>query len=145
MSPSVHCRLRQLALAPPMLLACVAVCAAPAELKYNRDIRPILSENCFPCHGFDEKSRKAKLRLDVADSAYHEIDDITPITPGSPEKSEVWVRVSSDDEDEIMPPPKSHRRQLNADEQAKIKAWIEQGWPKNARRPIPLTRSSANV
>ncbi len=110
-----------------MLFVCAGIFAAPAELKYNRDIRPILSENCFPCHGFDEKSRKAKLRLDVAESAYHEMDNITPITPGSAEKSEVWLRISSKDEDETMPPPKSHRRPLNAEEQEKIKAWIGQG------------------
>ena len=67
-------------------------------LDFNRDIRPILSENCFQCHGFDEKARQADLRLDSADSAYAKRDDVTAIVPGQPEQSELWRRITSDDE-----------------------------------------------
>src|SRR6476646_84602 len=82
---------------------------AAKKLDFNRDSRPILSENCFQCHGFDEKARQAELRLDTADSAYAEHDDIIPIVPLHPEQSEVWRRITSTDESVMMPPPDSHR------------------------------------
>jgi hypothetical protein len=100
--------------------------AAAATLDYNRDIRPILSENCFSCHGFDEKGRKAKLRLDVAAEAYADKDGVSAIKPSDLNNSEAWQRIISDDEDELMPPPKSHLA-LSAADKAKIKLWIEQG------------------
>ena len=102
--------------------------AAEKPLDFNRDIRPILSENCFQCHGFDEKARQAELRLDVADSAYAKRDDTTAIVPGHPEQSELWRRVTTDDESEIMPPPDSHRA-LKPAQKAALKLWIEQGAP----------------
>jgi hypothetical protein len=100
--------------------------ARAAEIDYNRDVRPILSDKCFACHGFDEKAREAKLRLDVADSAYAERDGLTPIKPGNLEQSDAWVRIISDDRDEVMPPPKSHKK-LTAAEKETIKQWIVQG------------------
>lgn len=108
------------------LIALPLAVHAAAPLDYNRDIRPILSENCFSCHGFDEKSRKAKLRLDVQDSAYAERDGIISIKPGDLKNSEAWKRIISEDEDELMPPPKSHLK-LTGTEKEKLKAWIEQG------------------
>src|SRR3954467_14987016 len=78
-----------------------------AEIDYNRDIRPILAENCFACHGFDEKGRKAKLRLDLAESGCAEHDGVTRIKPGDPAASEVWQRVTSTQDDEVMPPAES--------------------------------------
>ncbi len=99
--------------------------AAPA-LDYNRDIRPILSENCFSCHGPDEKAREAKLRLDVAESAYADRDGFVPVKPGDPAGSEAWLRLTSNDEEEMMPPPRAHERPTAAQRQ-KIKIWIEQG------------------
>src|SRR5689334_17619463 len=83
--------------------------AAEKKLQFNRDIRPILSENCFQCHGFDEKARQANLRLDQAESAYAEHDSGKPIVPGHSEQSELWRRINSSDESELMPPPDSHR------------------------------------
>lgn len=97
-----------------------------ASIDYNRDIRPILSENCFSCHGFDEKGRKAKLRMDLAEHAYAERKGVTPIKPGDLKNSEAWLRIISTDTDELMPPPKSHLKLTDADK-AKVKAWIEQG------------------
>lgn len=97
-----------------------------AEVEYNRDIRPILSENCFQCHGFDEKSRQAELRLDVEESAYAERDELAAITPGDPANSLLWRRIMSDDADEVMPPASSHLELTDA-EKSKLRAWIEQG------------------
>ena len=99
---------------------------ADSTVDYNRDIRPILSENCLPCHGFDEKTRQAQLRLDVMDSAYADRNGTTAILPGSLEKSEAWKRITSRDEEQVMPPATSHFR-LNETQKGKIKTWIEQG------------------
>jgi len=99
---------------------------AAASIDYNRDIKPILSEACFSCHGFDEQGRKAKLRLDVAESAYRTREGIIPIKPGDLAASEVWARITSPHEDEVMPPPEKHLT-LTAAQKQKIKAWIEEG------------------
>ncbi|MEY4938690.1 MAG: hypothetical protein RIQ93_425 [Verrucomicrobiota bacterium] len=95
-------------------------------MDYNRDIRPILAKNCFSCHGPDEKGREANLRLDLAASAYAERDGFIPLKPGDPANSEAWIRVTSANEDEVMPPPKAHSRPSDA-QKRKLKAWIEQG------------------
>ncbi len=97
-------------------------------ISYNRDIRPILSNHCFSCHGLDEKHRKAKLRLDVRKEAIMSRDGIQAIAPGSIEDSESWMRIISDDEDEVMPPPETHKS-LTAEEKELVKQWIEQGAP----------------
>ena len=114
------------ALRPLAFLALPLSVLAAEEVRYNRDIRPILSENCFSCHGPDEKARKAKLRLDLFAEATKEYKTGTPIVPGDLKKSEVWTRITSDDEDDVMPPPKSHLK-LSAADKAKVKAWLEQG------------------
>ena len=77
--------------------------AKEGEISYNRDIRPILSNHCFSCHGLDEEHRKAKLRLDVREEAIMSRDGIKAIVPGSIEDSESWLRIISDDEDDVMP------------------------------------------
>lgn len=103
----------------------------PSEIKFNRDVRPILSNSCYNCHGPDKSSLKADLRLDIAElalapregvSGYH----ITPIVPGSPEQSEVWRRVNAADPDEVMPPVDTIH-QLSERQKAIIYRWIEQG------------------
>jgi mono/diheme cytochrome c family protein len=99
--------------------------AAPAP-DYNRDIKPILSENCFSCHGFDEKARKAKLRLDVAADARRERNGLTPIKPGDAAGSEVWQRLISKDPEEVMPPPDAHRTFTDAQREL-VRSWIEAG------------------
>ncbi|MGE3780568.1 MAG: DUF1549 domain-containing protein, partial [Pirellulaceae bacterium] len=109
-----------------VLSSAVVSAAAEPTLDYNRDIRPILSETCFPCHGFDERAREAELRLDLADAAYQERDGTTPIVPGNPQGSEVWRRIVSEDPDRQMPPPDS-KRSLDADQRARIRRWIEEG------------------
>ncbi|HEX4149673.1 MAG TPA: PSD1 and planctomycete cytochrome C domain-containing protein, partial [Pirellulales bacterium] len=104
----------------------MAQAAAPKRLDYNRDIRPILSENCFACHGFDEKSRQAELRLDRQESAYADHDGTRALVPGDAAASEAWRRVESTDPDEMMPPPKS-TFSLTAEEKAKLRQWIDEG------------------
>jgi hypothetical protein len=100
--------------------------AVETRLTFNRDIRPILSENCFACHGFDEKSRQAELRLDLPEAAYADRDGSPPISPTNLDKSSVWQRIISVDPDEQMPPPTSHL-ELSVAEKETIRKWIEQG------------------
>jgi hypothetical protein len=104
-----------------------APCAlAAAALDYNRDVKPILAENCFSCHGFDEKGRKAKLRLDLAEPAHAERDGRVAFKPGQPAASEAWLRITSPHDDEVMPPPDSIHRLTDTQKQT-LKTWIEQG------------------
>ena len=85
--------------------------AARAEdIQFNRDVRPILADACFACHGFDAKARKAKLRLDLPEGAFAERRGLVPIKPGDLKASEVWQRVSSTDADVMMPPPDSKKK-----------------------------------
>jgi hypothetical protein len=121
--------------------------------QFNRDIRPILSDNCFSCHGIDSKKREAKLRLDVEEGAFKANEDgDLPIKPGDLEKSEVWQRIISDDKDEIMPPPKAHKK-LTAEQKDTIKRWIEQGaqyqkhWAFVApvKAPVPIFSAQSSV
>ena len=84
------------------------------DVSFNHDVRPILSDRCFACHGPDANERKAKLRLDQPDGkdgAYRELDGSAAIVPGSLEKSELWYRITTDDPDDLMPPAKAHRTQ----------------------------------
>ena len=102
------------------------------DISFNRDIRPLLSDRCFACHGPDEADRQASLRLDTVDSddgAYREIDGITAIKPGSAENSELWKRIISEDEYEVMPPPEAHKPAFTDEEKEKIRQWIEEGAP----------------
>jgi hypothetical protein len=103
-----------------------AAAANDGKLRFNQDIRPVLSDKCFACHGFDAKKRKADLRLDTPEGAYAVNDGVRAIKPGDPAKSEFWKRINSTDEDEVMPPPESHKK-LSAAEKALFKRWIEEG------------------
>jgi hypothetical protein len=95
---------------------------AGEPLSFNRDIRPILSDKCFSCHGPDKNSREADLRLDVKEEAIA----MEAITPGDLKASEVYWRIISDDEDELMPPPDVHKP-LSGEEKKLIERWIEEG------------------
>jgi hypothetical protein len=123
---------------------------AASAVDYSRDIKPILSENCFACHGFDKKARKGKLRLDVAESAYAERNGFIRIKPGDLANSDVWKRLISTDEEEMMPPPKDHARLSEAQKQ-KIKTWIEDGakysehWSFVAPKKAPLPGKAENA
>jgi Protein of unknown function (DUF1553)/Protein of unknown function (DUF1549)/Planctomycete cytochrome C len=120
-----------------LLIGCVEVSAedraleprpkTAGKLAFNRDIRPILAEKCFKCHGPDAKQRKGKLRLDNRRDATAPASSGSPaIVPGKIDDGELFGRITSDDPDERMPPPESGKS-LSAGEVARLKAWIEQG------------------
>lgn len=95
---------------------------------FNREIRPILSDKCFFCHGPDSHERKADLRLDTAEGAFADLGGYAAIVPGDLKKSELIVRILSDDPDDQMPPPESHKS-LSAKEISLLKRWVEEGAP----------------
>ena len=101
-----------------VLLAAAPVSAAD-RLQYNRDIRPILAENCFACHGPDSAAREADLRLDLRDVAIEH----DAIVPGKPGQSSLVSRTNSTDPDTVMPPPKT-KKKLTAAQKETLKQWI---------------------
>ncbi|MSU20084.1 MAG: DUF1553 domain-containing protein [Pedosphaera sp.] len=122
--------------------------SAEKLVDFSREILPILSDNCFQCHGPDEKARKAKLRLDTKEGAFHIKEDVAPFVPRNSPQSEVYKRISSRDPDEVMPPPKS-KRVLAARQIELIQRWIDQGanwgehwaFSKLSRPEAPITRT----
>ncbi len=116
----------------PLLLAVMAVLLpahAAEPVSFSRDVLPILSDNCFGCHGQDESHRKAKLRLDVREAALAK----EAFVPGKPEVSALIERIITTDEDELMPPPKSHKARLTAAQTDILRRWIAEGavWGKH--------------
>lgn len=118
-------RLAALALAPFALVVFPIVLAAQ-EVQFNRDIRPILANNCFACHGMDAGHRKADLRLDTAEGATSDESGVAAIVPGDLENSELWVRITAEDASERMPPADSHKTLADSEIQL-LRRWIEQG------------------
>ena len=101
-----------------------ATTSAEQAINFNRDIRPIFAAKCFPCHGPDEETREADLRMDIREAAI----DHGAITAGQPDESEFIRRILSDDPEEIMPPPQAN--DLLSDQQKQLLiAWVEQGAP----------------
>lgn len=97
------------------------------EVRFNRDVLPILAENCFQCHGFDRGQRQAGLRLDRADGATAELESgARAIVPGDAKRSMLVERINSDDTDSVMPPRATGRR-LTAAQRETLRRWIEQG------------------
>jgi hypothetical protein len=103
--------------------------AAPdtSEIRYGRDIRPILSDRCFLCHGPDRATRKAGLRLDSFESATSDLGGYAAIVPGDPDRSLLMQLVAHEDVDERMPPQDSGKRSLAPDQVDIVRRWIEQG------------------
>ena len=95
---------------------------ADEPLQYNRDIRPILAENCLACHGLDNICRQADLRLDVRDAAV----DAGAIVPGDADASEMIARILSEDPDTVMPPP-STKKTITAAQRDLLRRWISEG------------------
>lgn len=102
--------------------------SADTPIDFARQIRPILSDNCFACHGFDPGSRQGDLRLDDREAATVIHDGHAALVPGQPDRSDMWRRIVSNDPDEQMPPPTSGKK-LSAEQKALIQRWIEQGAP----------------
>ena len=96
-------RLRLIVAATMLCTSLAAPRSFAAELDFNRDVLPILAENCYACHGFDEAAREADLRLDDRDAAI----ESEAVVPGKPDDSSVIARIFSGDKDEQMPPPDS--------------------------------------
>jgi hypothetical protein len=96
--------------------------SATNTVQFNRDVSPILSENCFVCHGPDKNNRKGKLRLDVREAALEK----GAIVPGKPDQSELVSRIFNTNADDLMPPPDSNKK-LTAEQKNLLKRWIEQG------------------
>ncbi len=118
------------------------VFSAAEPLSFGRDVLPILSANCFTCHGPDEKNRKAGLRLDIEAEAKAKRRNGAPITPGQPEKSLIIERMTSADPDVVMPPPSAHK-QVKPEQIETISRWIAEGakWGRHwsfepATRPV---------
>ena len=120
---------------------------------FSRDVRPILSQHCFKCHGPDDKTRKGGLRLDLRDSATKEAKSgAVALVPGQPDKSELVARIFSTDEDELMPPP-SVKRTLTPEQKDTLRRWVaagaeyQQHWafakPKQAK--VPDVRAQLSV
>ena len=97
---------------------------ADERVDFNRDIRPLLSDRCFACHGPDENTREADLRLDIAEGVVQ--GDSTVVQANDLEASELYQRIISDDVDIVMPPP-STNKPLSESEKDLLKKWIEQG------------------
>ena len=96
------------------------------EIDFSRDVLPILSDKCFHCHGPDEKTREAELRLDTYEGATEGGEFEVPIKPGEPNGSEVITRILNQDPEEIMPPPETHKK-VSPKELELLKQWIEEG------------------
>lgn len=117
--------------------------AKPVGVDFNQDIRPILSDNCFHCHGPDAKERKAKLRLDTKEGIFKDLGRYQAVKPGDVKASELWKRITTKDQDDLMPPPDTHKT-LKSDQIALIKRWIEEGaafeghWAYAAPKRAPL-------
>jgi mono/diheme cytochrome c family protein len=111
------------------VVAPFAPAAHGEELSFNRDIRPILSANCFACHGPDAKKREAELRLDVRDEAVAIRDGVAAIRPGAPDGSEMIRRILTKDPEDVMPPPKAHSSALSQEKVDLLARWIRAGAP----------------
>ncbi len=120
----------------------------PAKIVFNRDVQPILSDNCFYCHGNDPKHREADLRLDIRDEALK----AEAFIPGKAAKSELVARILTTDEDDLMPPPDSHKK-LTQRQKEILKKWIDQGaayqlhwsYEKPVKAAIPAGKNGVDV
>jgi len=122
---------------------------AKDKVSFSREVLPILSDRCFHCHGPDPSHRKADLRLDEEGEAKRDRDGLKIIAAGDLNASELWQRLITDDEDEIMPPPDSHRKALSDSEKEIVRRWIEEGatWGKHwsFEKPVRPTLSDAGL
>jgi hypothetical protein len=125
------------------LISVVTTYGQEAKTDFNRDIRPLLAENCFACHGPDDQTREADLRLDVRQAAI----DSDVLVPGSPDESELIRRIESQDPTEQMPPP-DHHESLTGEQKKLIRQWVQDGaayaehWAFVAPQRFPLPRVS---
>lgn len=100
---------------------------ASAEIDFSRDIRPLLSDRCFKCHGYDDETREADLGLHLFEEATRDLGGYQAIKPGDPEKSEILARLTAEDPEEVMPPAEANKPRFTKEEVALIRQWIEEG------------------
>jgi len=109
----------------PGFVPLAAAASTLPPVSFNRDIRPIMSDTCFHCHGFDAKSRKAGMRLDLREEALKPTKNgFVPIVPGQPDESEIILRIN--DKDEPMPPPEAHKT-LTPAQKDLFRRWVAEG------------------
>ena len=132
-----------------LALVATSPAADSSRVDFNFQIRPLLSDRCFKCHGPDEKARKGKLRLDTREGALKELEDgWSVIKPGDPDKSELVRRILAADEDDLMPPPKSNLK-LSSEEKALLKRWVAEGaefkphWSLNPVQSVEVPKLSS--
>ncbi|MBI4601815.1 MAG: PSD1 domain-containing protein [Planctomycetes bacterium] len=138
-------------LAPALQSADRAAGAPSKPVDFAREIRPILSEKCLACHGPDSKKRKAKLRLDVREGVFRVEEGRAVTVPGKPEESHLYLRLTSTDPSERMPPEDSGKKPLSAEEVQRVRDWIAQGaaWKQHwafeapVRPALPPVRNEA--
>jgi Protein of unknown function (DUF1553)/Protein of unknown function (DUF1549)/Planctomycete cytochrome C len=131
-----------------LLLAAPLAAADKAAVDYTRDVRPVLANSCYACHGPDEKVRKAKLRLDLRDEAVKKA-----IVPGKGTESPLYQRVTAKDPDEVMPPPHGKRPAVTPEQAELLRRWIDAGarfdqhwaYVKPVRPPVPDVKNAAWV
>ena len=126
------------------LIAAVAAAsafAAPAPVDFQKEVRPILSNICFQCHGFDKASRMADLRLDTREGAFAERKNGRVIVPGDPAASLLWQRIDHENAGQRMPPAYSHKT-ITDEQKGTLKLWIEQGaqWKEHWAFAPPVRR-----
>ncbi len=140
-----RCIPRWIALVPLIFAAnlVVGVATAAEPVQFNRDVRPILADACFRCHGPDSAARQAELRLDTEEDAKTRREDRVAVVPGKRNESELWRRITSSDADERMPPADSGKS-LSPEQIATLGRWIDEGakWERHwsflpVQRPVP--------
>ncbi len=115
----------------PLSLALLSTSAAAADspVRFNRDIRPIMSDTCFRCHGPDQRARMAGLRLDIREEALRTTKSgVTPIVPGQPDQSAIIQRIFAQNPAKIMPPQFAHK-ELSPAQKETIRRWVAEGAP----------------
>ncbi len=144
---ALGCRWTAGAATAGILLLWWAAAVNGQSIDFARDIRPLLSDRCFACHGPSEADRQADLRLDDLASVLSRRDDRPILVPGNPQASLVWQRITAERPDERMPPPDAGIRPLDAAERERIRQWIAAGaawqehWAYRPPRPAPVPAS----
>src|SRR5206468_3040937 len=131
-----------------LLVVALPLAAADKPVDYSREVRPILANSCYACHGPDEKARKAKLRLDLRDEAVKKA-----IVPGKAAESKLYAKVTTDDPDEVMPPAHAKKPAITPEKAELLKRWIDEGakfdqhwaYVKPIRPDVPVVRNPAWV
>lgn len=115
-------------------------------IDFDRDVRPLLVDRCFACHGPDASSRETKLRLDTREGATQDLGGYAAVVPGDAKGSELWLRITATQPSEVMPPPKAHKEALTPGEQSILSRWINEGapWSRHWAFVPPVKRPTPN-